>query len=184
MIPTRLNILIAEDSTDDVELIEAELRRAGFDPTWRRVDTEADFCAELQKKPDLVMADYSMPQFDGLRAAQITLESGLDIPFILISGTVGEEVAVEAMKRGAADYFLKDRLARLGQSVSQALVQKQLRAERRRAEEANRNQLQELRRWQEAMLDREERIMELKHEVNELLAELKQPHRYANLTDG
>lgn len=178
--PTPLKILIAEDSTDDVELIVAELRRSGFDPTWKRVETEPDFFAELQKKPDVVMADYSMPQFDGLRAAEITQDSGLDIPFILISGTVGEEVAVEAMKRGAADYFLKDRLARLGQSVSQALFQKRLRAERRQAEEANRNQLQELRRWQEAMLDREERIMELKHEVNELLGQLKQASRYFN----
>jgi len=121
-----------------------------------------------------------MPQFNGLRAAEITRDSGLDIPFILISGTVGEELAVEAMKRGAVDYFLKDRIARLGQSVRQALFQKQLRGERRRAEGASQNQLQELQRWQEAMLDREERIIELKQEVNDLLGQLKQPNRYFN----
>lgn len=181
--PTPLNILIAEDSTDDVDLIVAELRRAGFDPTWKRVDTEPDFRAGLKQRPDVVLADYSMPQFDGLRAAQITRDSGMDIPFILISGTVGEEVAVEAMKRGADDYFLKDRIARLGQSISQALNQKQLRLERRRAEEAIQNQLRELQRWQDATLDREERIIELKHEVNELLARLKQPNRYFNPAD-
>jgi len=178
--PTPLNILLAEDSIDDVELIVAELRRAGFDPTWKRVDSERDFLAELQKGPDVVLADYSMPQFNGLRAAEITRDSGLDIPFILISGTVGEELAVEAMKRGAVDYFLKDRIARLGQSVRQALFQKQLRGERRRAEGASQNQLQELQRWQEAMLDREERIIELKQEVNDLLGQLKQPNRYFN----
>jgi DNA-binding NtrC family response regulator len=177
---TPLKILIAEDSIDDVELVVAELRRAGFDPTWKRVDTEPDFVAELEKRPDLVMADFSMPQFDGLRAAQITRDSGLDIPFILISGTVGEELAVEAMKRGAADYFLKDRIARLGQSVTQALNQKQMRLERKRAEAALQSQFSELQRWQEAILDREERIIELKHEVNELLGKLKQPNRYFN----
>jgi hypothetical protein len=178
--PTPLNILFAEDSEDDVELIVGELRRTGFSPQWHRVETEPDFLAGLEKRPDIVLADYSMPQFSGLRAAELTLASELNIPFILISGTVGEDMAVEAMKLGATDYFLKDRLARLGKAVEQALEKKQLRDQQKRAEEAMHNQLEELQRWQETVLGREERILELKHEVNELLAQLKQPARYFN----
>jgi len=127
---TPLNILIAEDSPDDAELIVAQLRRDGFEPAWRRVETETDFLAELKKLPDIVLSDFAMPQFDGLRAAQLTRESGLNIPFILVSGTVGEEAAVEAMKQGATDYLLKDRIARLGNAVARALEQKRLRDER------------------------------------------------------
>jgi len=125
--PKPLNVLIAEDSQDDVELVVGELRRAGFIPNWQRVETEADFVAGLEKRPDIVLADYSMPQFNGLRAAELTLSSGLNIPFILISGTLGEDAAVEAMKMGITDYFLKDRLGRLGKSIEKALEQKQLR---------------------------------------------------------
>ena len=129
---TPLNILIVEDSPDDADLIVAELRRAGFDPKWKRVETEPDFLAEIEKFPDIILSDYSMPQFSGLRAAELLQKSGLNIPFILISGTVGEDVAVEAMKHGATDYLLKDRIARLGQAVERALEQKQLRMQRHR----------------------------------------------------
>jgi len=134
--PTSLHILIAEDSPEDAELMVAELRRAGFDPKWKRVETEPDFLDELAKIPDLILSDHSMPQFSGLRAAELVKESGLNIPFILISGTVGEDVAVEAMKHGATDYLLKDRIARLGKAVERALGEKQLRDERKRAEKA------------------------------------------------
>ena len=131
---TPMNILIVEDSPDDAELLVAELRRAGFVPEWIRVETEPDFLAGLERKPDLIISDYSMPQFNGLRAAELAKASGLDIPFILISGTVGEDTAVEAMKRGATDYLLKDRLSRLGQAIEQALEKKRLRDERQRSE--------------------------------------------------
>jgi len=126
---TPLSILIVEDSPDDADLMVAQLRQAGFDPQWRRVETEPDFLAELKQRPDIVLSDYSLPQFTGLRAAQLVRESGLDIPFILVSGTVGEEAAVEAMKHGATDYLLKDRIARLGNEVERALEQKRLHAE-------------------------------------------------------
>jgi PAS domain S-box-containing protein len=124
-----LNILLAEDSPMDAELILAQLRRAGFDPVWRRVQTEAEFLAELETVPDIVLSDYAMPQFSGLRAAELTRLSGKNIPFILISGTVGEEAAVEAMKLGATDYLLKDRIVRLGNAVERALEQKRMRDE-------------------------------------------------------
>ena len=126
-----LKVLIAEDNTSDAELVIAELNRAGFDPSWTRVETEAEFLAEIIKLPDIVLSDFSMPQFTGLHALELLKHSGLDIPFILISGTIGEEVAVDAMKCGATDYLLKDRIARLGSAVTQALEQKRLREERR-----------------------------------------------------
>ena len=131
-----LNVLIVEDSQPDADLIVAQLQRAGFDPIWKRVETEPDFLAEIEKLPDIILSDYSMPQFTGLRAVEVLRESGLDIPFILISGTVGEDIAVEAMRRGATDYLLKDRIVRLGVAVEQALEQKRLRDERKRAEES------------------------------------------------
>jgi len=133
---TPLNILIVEDSPDDTDLLLAELRRAGFDPKWKRVETEPDFLAELDKSPDIILSDYSMPQFNGLRAAGLLQGSGLDIPFILVSGTVGEEIAVEAMKHGAADYLLKDRISRLGTAVARALEQKRLRVEHQQIEQS------------------------------------------------
>ena len=133
---TPLRVLILEDQSSDAELSVLELQRAGFDPEWQRVETESDYLAALNPALDLILADYSLPQFDGLRAMQLLEERGFDIPFILVSGTIGEEVAVEAMKRGAADYLLKDRLTRLGQAVTHALEQKRLREEKQRAVEA------------------------------------------------
>jgi PAS domain S-box-containing protein len=129
-----LNVLIAEDSQDDADLVVHELRRAGFEPKWTRVDTEPDFLAELEKLPDIILSDYAMPKFSGLRAAELLQERGLNIPFMLISGTVGEDVAVEAMKHGVTDYFLKDRIARLGVGVKRALERKLARDERDRAQ--------------------------------------------------
>lgn len=174
-----LRVLLVEDNAADAELLVRELRRNGFDPQWKRVETEAAFLAELDELPDIILSDYSMPAFSGLRAAELLLASGLNIPFILISGTVGEEVAVEAMKHGATDYLLKDRIARLGAAVERALEQKRLRDEGRLADSEIRRQLQELQRWHEAMLGREERIIELKAEVNELLVQQGQPPRYS-----
>jgi PAS domain S-box-containing protein len=134
-----LRILILEDNPTDAELVLRTLRRAGHELQWERVETEAAFLAALDKSPDLILSDYSMPQFDGLRAMDLLRERGLDIPFILISGTIGEEMAVEAIKRGADDYLLKDRIARLGLAVDRALEDVRLREERRRMEESLRN---------------------------------------------
>src|ERR1700709_2811329 len=131
-----LNALLVEDMPQDADLVLAQLRHAGFDPQWKRVETEADFLAEINRMPDIILSDYAMPEFSGLRAVELLQQSGLDIPFILISGTVGEDIAVEAMRRGATDYLLKDRIVRLGAAVEQALEQKRLREERKQAEES------------------------------------------------
>ena len=135
---TPINILIVEDSKDYEGLLVRELSRAGFDPKWKRVETEPDFLAELEKSPDIILSDYSMPQFSGLRAAQLAQQSGRGIPFILISGTVGEDTAVEAMKHGATDFLLKDRIGRLGPAVRRALQEAEERRERDRVEDARR----------------------------------------------
>jgi PAS domain S-box-containing protein/putative nucleotidyltransferase with HDIG domain len=133
---TPLSLLILEDRPSDAELMLAELRLAGFEPDWKRVDNEADYLAALDPSLDLILADYHLPQFDGRRALQLLNKSGLDIPFILVSGEVGEETAVEMMKQGAADYVLKDRMKRLGQAVVHTLEDKRLQLEKKRAEAA------------------------------------------------
>jgi PAS domain S-box-containing protein len=130
-----LRVLILEDSPADAELMLHELRRAGFDPDWVRVDTEADYCAALETPFDVVLADYSLPQYDALRALRLLQDRALDIPFIVVTGSIGEEAAVTCMKQGAADYLLKDRLARLGPVVGHALEQRRLRDEKRQMEE-------------------------------------------------
>ena len=115
-------------------MIEA-LRDAGFDPTFRRVDTRDAYLRELDQPPDFILSDYSMPQFTAQDALTLMKERGLDLPFIIVSGCIGEDMAVECMKAGAADYLLKDRLGRLGHAVAQALERKRLIEEKRQTEQ-------------------------------------------------
>lgn len=131
---TPIKVLVLEDMPADAELMIHELRRSGFDPEWWRVDTEQDYLASLSVPMDIILSDYSLPQFDALKALQHLLNRQLDIPFIIVSGAITEETAVECMKLGAADYLIKDRLARLGQAVTHALEQKRLREERKKAD--------------------------------------------------
>lgn len=144
-----LRVLIAEDNPIDAELVIRELRRAGYNPESERVDTEEDFIRKLDQNIDIILSDYAMPQFTGFRALELLKEQGLDVPFILISGTIGEETAVAAMRDGAADYLLKDRLTRLGQAVEHALEEKRTREKRKTAEE----KLQNLTRQHELILN-------------------------------
>lgn len=130
-----LRVLLVEDNPNDAELVLRELRQAGFYPDWLRVETEPDYLAQLQPEPDIILSDYAMPEFSGPRALELLKQSGFDIPFIIISGTIGEDVAVEVMRQGATDYLLKDRLARLGSAVQQALHQGELRRERAKTQE-------------------------------------------------
>jgi len=130
-----IRVLILEDTPEDAELMVRELRRAGFAPEWQRVETEAEYISHLDSALDLILADYSLPRFDAMRALRGVQERGLDIPFIVVTGSISEGVAVECIKQGAADYLLKDRLARLGPAVVQALEQRRLRKEKRKADE-------------------------------------------------
>lgn len=128
--PQPIRILIVEDDPLDAELLIRELRNAGFAPDWQRVDNEEAFLKHLHKDLDIILSDYQMPQFNGIRALELLKHSGLEIPFIIVSGAIGEDIAILAIKLGVADYLLKDRLARLGQAITQALEQTQLRKER------------------------------------------------------
>jgi len=145
VMPVPLRLLILEDHPDDAELMVYELCRAGFEPDWRRVETETDYLAQLHEGLDLILADYTLPRFNALDALRLLQERGLDVPFIVVTGTIGEEAAVECMRKGAADYLLKDRLARLGAAVANALQKKRLRDEKRQMEEALRESEEEFR---------------------------------------
>ena len=118
----RLRILIVEDVEPDAELELRELRRAGFACDARRVQTAADFKKALEEfQPRVILSDFSMPQFDGMEALRIARQSYPDIPFVFVSGTIGEEYAVRALKNGATDYVLKSNLIRLPVAVEKAL---------------------------------------------------------------
>jgi PAS domain S-box-containing protein len=131
-----VRVLLLEDRDSDAELILRELSRSGFVPECERVQTEEGFLDSLQRDFDIIISDYSMPQFTGMRALDLLQRRAMEIPFILVSGTIGEDSAVDAMRRGATDYLLKDRMARLGPAVTQALEQNRMRKERALAEEA------------------------------------------------
>ena len=129
---TPLRVLIVEDSLEDAELLLVELKRGGYEVTHKRVTSETEVRHALESETwDLIVSDYSLPGFDGRRCLQIYREFDLDVPFILMSGTVGEEIAVEAMKGGAHDYIMKDRLVRLVPAVQRELREAQSRRERR-----------------------------------------------------
>ena len=130
-----LHVLILEDQAADADLTVRELRRAGFEPKWTRVDTEDDYTSSLTPDLDVILADFRLPQFDAERALAVLNESRFEIPFIVLSGTIGEETAVRVMQAGAADYILKDRMARLGHAVRGALERRRLRESAKVAEE-------------------------------------------------
>lgn len=140
-----LRVLILEDNASDAELMIHDLRRAGFDPSWRRVETGAAFVAALDGDPEVILADHSLPGFDVFRALRHLRERMLDIPCLVITGTVGDEAAAECIKQGACDYLLKDRLARLGGAVLGALEQRRLGREKRLAENRLRERSEQLR---------------------------------------
>src|SRR6266704_771974 len=120
--PTPLKLLILEDNAFDAELEVGQLQAAGYDCDWLRVQTREDFVACLDR-PDfeLILADYNLPSFDGLSALGLMKERGLEIPYVMIYGTLGEERAIESVKAGATDYVMKERLERLAPVVARAL---------------------------------------------------------------
>ncbi|HNX49100.1 MAG TPA: PAS domain S-box protein [Thermoanaerobaculaceae bacterium] len=130
-----LRVLIVEDAAEDAELATSTLRKAGVDLLWRRVETEGEFIAALADfLPDLILSDYSMPAFTGMAALELALARVPHIPFIVYTGSINEETAVECMKAGAWDYVLKDRMSRLPLAVRGALNLAETRLERSRAE--------------------------------------------------
>lgn len=131
-----LRALIVEDSEDDTELLLRELKRGGYDPIHVRIDTPESMRAELSAKPwHIVFSDFTMPHFNAFDALALLHNTGMDIPFIIVSGTIGEDRAVTAMKAGAHDYILKGSLKRLVPAVERELREARVRQERRQAEE-------------------------------------------------
>ena len=130
-----LQVLHLEDDARDTELVQAALEGEGIQSELTRVEREQDFLAALKRERlDLILADYTLPSFDGLSALRIAQQHSPDVPFIFVSGTLGEDVAIEALKTGATDYVLKTRLARLGPAVNRALREARERGDRKRAE--------------------------------------------------
>jgi PAS domain S-box-containing protein len=132
-----LRLLLVEDSPDDAELILHELARAGYDVVHHRVQTAGDMRAALaDKKWDVVISDYVMPEFSAPEALKVLRASGIDLPFLIVSGTIGEEIAVEALKAGADDYLVKGRFARLIPAIERGMREVEVRSQQRLAEAA------------------------------------------------
>ncbi len=163
-----LRVLVVEDSEDDALLLVRELQRNDYEVECERVETGEAMAAALENQAwDIIIADYALPHFSGLEALKLLQQSALDLPFIIVSGKIGEDVAVEAMKAGAHDYIMKGNLARLAPAVERELREAEVRRERKRAEEALRRSnrhleqaLTELRRTQ-AQVAQEERLRAL-----------------------
>jgi signal transduction histidine kinase len=159
-----VRILLLEDSPLDADLIQACLARDAIAGTLERVADRPAFLAALQRQPyDLILAEYYLPGFDGLEALEAARQRHPETPFVFVSGRLGEEVAIDALRRGATDYVLKDRLARLGPAVRRALAESRARAERRAAQEA----------LKEANRRKDEFMAVLGHELRNLLAPVR-----------
>ena len=140
-----LRVLIVEDSENDTLLLLRELKRAGYEPSHERVYTAPDMKTALDKQHwDVIISDFVMPQFSGLEALKLVQEKKLDIPFIITSGKISDETAVISMKAGAADYIMKDNLARLGPAIERELQEKIVRGEREKTSKALREREEEL----------------------------------------
>jgi signal transduction histidine kinase len=144
--PPELRILLLEDNAPHAELVVHFLRDSGIKFNVTRVETREAYLEQIeQHPPDMILSDYALPSFDGYAALAIAKEKVPDTPFIFVTGTMGEEVAIETLKSGATDYVLKTRLARLGPAVQRALRESADRRERQRAEDKLRRSLDQLR---------------------------------------
>ncbi|PYQ25066.1 MAG: hybrid sensor histidine kinase/response regulator [Acidobacteria bacterium] len=140
-----LTVLLVEDSPEDAQLIVQQLESCGWDVTWERVDTREAMTATLGRSTfDLIVSDYHMPSFRALDAMKVWKERGLDTPFVVVTGTIGEEQAVEVLKAGAHDFFLKDRLSRLCSAVERELREAEKRRTLERTEREREEALQRL----------------------------------------
>jgi PAS domain S-box-containing protein len=140
-----LRVLVVEDSKDDTFFLMRELERSGFDPQFERVETKEAMSSALDKQQwDVILCDHTVPGFGSLQALDLVTSRGVDVPFIVVSGTIGEEIAVRVMKAGASDYVMKDKIARLAPSIERELREAQSREARRAAEAALKRNQQEL----------------------------------------
>ena len=171
----KLQLLLVEDNAADAELIARHLAKGRIDCAIHRVQTEADLVSALKSlKLDLIISDFSLPQFDGLRALEIAIARAPDVPFIFVSGTIGEERAIEAVRRGATDYVLKTNLARLSSAVERALRESEIKANQRHSEKQRREQevrLQRLTRSYRMLSNTSSAILRLRNRA-ELLDEV------------
>lgn len=132
----RLRALMVEDNPDDCELVLRELRKGGYEPDFERVETAEAMGAALERRSwEVVFSDWSMPSFSATAALELLKKTGLDLPFIIVSGTIGEETAVEALRTGAHDFLVKNRLARLVPAVERELREAKMRIERVKMQE-------------------------------------------------
>ena len=137
----KLQLVVVEDSVIDAELVARHLAKAGLDVVMHRVQTESELVSALhEKRPDLILSDFSLPQFSGLRALDVAIAHAPETPFIYVSGTIGEERAIDALRRGATDYVLKSNLSRLSSAVERALREAALKADQRKSEQHRREQ--------------------------------------------
>jgi len=171
----KLQLLTVEDSEPDAEVVARSLRKAGLIVDIRRVQTEHDFMSALRERtPDLILSDFSLPQFDGLRALELAVAHAPETPFIYVSGTIGEERAIEALRRGATDYVLKTNLARLPTAIERALREASIRAAKVKSEKRQMEQgvrLQRLTRTYRMLSSMSSAILRLRNRV-ELLDEV------------
>jgi len=134
--PQSLRVLMVEDSEDDALLIIRELKKGGYNPVHERVETAAAMKKALQEKQwDIILCDYKMPKFSGAQAIALLQETNIDIPLIIVSGTVGEETAIECMRSGAHDYIMKNSLSRLCPAIARELEEAEVRSKQKQTEE-------------------------------------------------
>ena len=133
---TPINVLLVHERIGDVEHLIGALERAGFEPHWDRAANESEYCTHLDEGLDVILSEYTLSHFNAIRAIELLHERGMDVPFIIVSSSIGEEEAVECMKNGASDCLPKERLGRLATAITHALDQKRLRDDMRYAEEA------------------------------------------------
>jgi len=166
-----LHALIAEDSEQDAALLVRQLHNGGFSPLYERVETESAMAAALARKHwDIVLTDYSMPQFNAQRALALIAKSGIDIPCIVVSGAVGEEIAAEVMRAGAHDLVLKRNLKRLLPAITREIEAARIRRERKAAD---------------AELDRERQLLkQLMQGIPDAICFKDLERRYIRLNDS
>ncbi|GLY14657.1 ATP-binding protein [Kineosporia rhizophila] len=143
--PSPLRLLIVEDRPDDAELLLLELKRAGYEPTWTRVETPEEFVSGLGEQPDIVLCDYSLPSMAAPDALRMLRELQMDIPLIVVSGVMDEDTCVNSLRLGASDYLLKDRLVRLAPAIEHALAKRRLATQARVIEQERRETAEILR---------------------------------------